>query len=188
MPILLLEDFSEQERIEFTNPVTSVPALNDNSESEKLGAYEDGYTAGWDDAIQSHQQDVSQFNADFARALQEISLTYNDVRMHVTAAIEEFVLQLVETTLPALSPEMIAQSFREVLYRSLQDVSDQPISLVVAPGYADRIAEIVQDCAPTAVTVQEEPSLSPRQAFLRTGEINKIIDVAGVLDTVSEAL
>ena len=66
-----------------TTVVMDVGALEDL----RILAYEQGYTAGWDDAAAAQTDDQSRIKADFARNLQSLGFTFQEARMHVLRAI-----------------------------------------------------------------------------------------------------
>ena len=84
-----------------TTVVMDVGALEDL----RILAYEQGYTAGWDDAAAAQTDDQSRIKADFARNLQSLGFTFQEARMHVLRAIHPLIQEIVSHLLPKIARE-----------------------------------------------------------------------------------
>jgi hypothetical protein len=60
--------------------VTQVDAV----EEAKVASFEQGYKAGWDDAVAAQSEDQTRIRADLARNLQSLSFTYQEARSHMS--------------------------------------------------------------------------------------------------------
>ena len=100
MMSLMLEDFE----IVPTPPSAILPeqVSKINAEAEKMSAYEQGYQAGWDDAVQAQLRDQARISADFARNLQDLSFTFFEARTNVIQSMEPLMMQMLETVFPSL--------------------------------------------------------------------------------------
>ena len=64
-------------------------------EEAKVASFEQGYSAGWDDAVAAQQGDQGRIRADLARNLQSLSFTFQDARSHVLQSIKPLILEMV---------------------------------------------------------------------------------------------
>jgi flagellar biosynthesis/type III secretory pathway protein FliH len=82
-------------------------------EEAKVASFEQGYSAGWDDAVAAQQGDQTRIRADLARNLQSLSFTFQDARSHVLQAIRPLILQMVNRLLPEVAREALAPTVLE---------------------------------------------------------------------------
>ena len=61
------------------------------AEEERLAAYEQGYSAGWEDAANAANQDQTQIRGDLARSIQALGFTFHDAGMHVLKALAPLI-------------------------------------------------------------------------------------------------
>jgi flagellar M-ring protein FliF len=73
----VLEDFATLAGPAAQAPSDPAPALAD---AERLAAYEQGYRAGWDDAVRAEAADQARIGAELARNLQEMSFSFHEAR------------------------------------------------------------------------------------------------------------
>jgi len=180
-----LEDFStSNQKVALEETEYSVADI----EAAKTSGYEEGYAAGWEDANNASRDAQSQVGAEFARHLQEISFTFHEARAHVLEAVHPVLEEIIAKILPAIIQETIGTHILETLRPLVQSAADQPVTIVVGPGCKLRIKGLLETDLPSAVRIEEEPTLTDGQAFLRIGQVERKIDLTEALDTVAAAL
>ena len=50
----------------------------DALEEQRLASFEQGYSAGWEDAVQAQEQSRGQVSAELAKSLEDMSFTYHE--------------------------------------------------------------------------------------------------------------
>lgn len=181
-----LEDFEAAAQPSPAEPTDSIPRAD--VEAEKIAVYEQGYKAGWDDATRSEAQDQSRIGADFARSLQDLSFTFHEARAHVIQTMEPLLNELVGKFLPDLVNETLGLKILEELRPLIEDGTDSPIQLVVAPTSRTALQAQFDQSDISGIQLTEEPSLADGQAYLRFGKIERQIDMTGALDQISDAI
>lgn len=157
-------------------------------EEAKLTAYDQGYRAGWDDAVQAQHSDQTQISAELARNLKSLSFTFADARQHVLDAMEPVLQDIVTRLLPAIARESLAPTILHSLRPLAERASDSPVEIVIHPSARMAVdAVLAQSNGPPAVVV-EEPSLGEGQAFLRLGQSETRIDLDSAIAEISTAL
>ena len=96
MPPLRLEIFEIKKETTNSTVVTDLNAL----EEARLASYEQGYTAGWEDAVAAQKDERSQMATELAHNLQLLNFTYHEARSHLLKGIEPLLLALVTQVLP----------------------------------------------------------------------------------------
>ena len=77
-------------------PLVEASALDE----AKVASFEQGYSAGWEDAAAAQEGDQTRIRADLARNLQSLAFTFQDARTHVLQAIRPLILEMTTRLLP----------------------------------------------------------------------------------------
>ena len=186
MMSLMLEDFE----IVPTPPSAILPeqVSKINAEAEKMSAYEQGYQAGWDDAVQAQLRDQARISADFARNLQDLSFTFFEARTHVIQSMEPLMMQMLETVFPSLMAEALGGRLIDEMSEMVAQSADNPIELLISPISRPALETLMQGSEIPAFRIKEEPTLAEGQAFLRMGHVERQIDLSTVTERMTTAI
>ncbi|MBC7142573.1 MAG: flagellar biosynthesis protein [Rhodobacteraceae bacterium] len=154
----------------------------------RLAAYEQGYTAGWDDAVAAQDGEIARLRADLGRNLEDLSFTYHEAHSHVLRTLEPLLHDMVTKVLPAIARESLGQMVLDHLRPMAKDLADQPVTLVANPANRELLENLVVAEAAFPLTFREEPSLGDGQVYLRLGEAESRIDLDGVISAISAAV
>jgi flagellar assembly protein FliH len=156
-------------------------------EDEKLQSFEEGYQAGWDDAIKAQSDEKARVSAELGQSLQEISFTYHEALSKLTTSIKPIIQQVIEKLLPAIAREALSAHIVEQITDMLRDAAERPVEIVVAEGEGATISALVQGELAEPFRIVEEAKQSPGQAFVRIGQSEREIDLDAVVNGVKEA-
>jgi len=185
MPALRLEVFDTSQAADGT-PLPLVEATA--AEEAKVVAFEQGYTAGWDDAATAQQGDQSRISADLARNLQSLSFTFQDARSHVLQAIRPLMLEMINRLLPEVAHEALAPTVLEALTPIADEMSDAPMTLVLNPAVRSQVEDLVSQATGLPMVIEEEPSLSEGQVYIRFGTAEAKVDLDRVTADIAAAV
>ena len=185
MPALRLEVFDTTQAADGT-PLPLVEATA--AEEAKVAAFEQGYSAGWDDAAAAQQGDQSRISADLARNLQSLSFTFQDARSHVLQAIRPLMLEMVNRLLPEVAREALAPTVLEALTPIADEMSDAPMTLVLNPAVRSQVEDLVSQATGLPMVIEEEPSLSEGQVYIRFGTAEAKVDLDRVTADIAAAV
>ncbi|MFN6951206.1 MAG: flagellar biosynthesis protein, partial [Albidovulum sp.] len=180
---LRLEVFEAPER---ATPPVELAQLE--FEEVRLQAYEQGYTAGWDDAVAAQDAEVARLRADLGRSLEDLSFTYHEAHSHVLRSLEPLLHDMVTKVLPALARESLGHVVLDHLRPLARDLAGAPIVVVVNPVNCTTIERLLVAEADFPLIVQGEPSLGEGQVHLKLGEVESHIDLDGVIAALSAAV
>lgn len=180
-----LEDFSR--RVEPAPPPSQRHSDDDIAEVRST-AYEQGYAAGFDDAVKSEADNQTRIGSEFARHLQEMSFTFHEARAHVIASVTPLLEELVTTFLPQLTQETMGQRLMETLQPLIEDAGDQPIVIMVPPGAREALSPFFDQAVSSVIRIEEEPTLTEGQSFLRLGRTERKIDLDAAFARFRESL
>lgn len=157
-------------------------------EAERLSVFERGYKAGWDDSSNALSAERKAISADLAANLGDLSFTYHEARGHVLRQLED----LVTTTFARILPEYARQVLPHVVWAQISklaaEVTDTPVTLLVAPGAQTLFDEILPKNPGFPVSVVEEPTLTEGQVFIRSQKGELVVDHASALIEIEAAV
>ncbi|WP_170447457.1 ABC transporter ATP-binding protein [Ruegeria arenilitoris] len=178
----LLEDFAAQA------DSANLRLLDEEAlEEERLAAFERGYGAGWEDALQAQAQGRAALTEDMRAAFSDMSFTYQEALTRMTLSLEPMFSALVQTVLPQALDRGLATRVTEQLSEMAKAQVAQPILLLVPPGVEGDIeAMLPADITPLPKVVAD-PELLPGQARLQVGTARSEVDCAALLDAIAAA-
>ena len=183
--LVTLEDFSQA-------PEPPAPPAGDIEDTAlstaRLEGYDEGYAAGWRDASDAGSAEKARLDEEVVRNLRDLSFTYHEARVHVTAAMEALLGELVETFFPALVAEALGQRILDLLGPEAQCAGTAPLRIRAAPGNAEELRALLEKAQPVPFEIEEEPALAEGQVHWAFGAVEKEIDLGRVLASVREAL
>jgi flagellar biosynthesis/type III secretory pathway protein FliH len=157
-------------------------------EEAKLSAYDQGYRAGWEDAVSAQKSDQEQISAELARNLKSLGFTFADARQHVLAAMEPLLQDIVARLLPALAREALAPTVLHSLRPLAERASDSPVEIMINPAARAAVEAVLALSNGPPARLVEEPSLGEGQAFLRLGQSETRIDLDGAIAEIASAI
>ena len=146
-------------------------------EEAKLGSYDAGYSAGWEDAAAAQSGEQSQIKVDLARNLQSLGFTYQEARMHILRSIEPLLQEMVGRLLPELARDTLAPIVLDVLMPMVEKMADAPVTLVLNPAARTAVEGLLEQATGMPLTLIEEPSLGEGQVYLRMGGAETAVDL-----------
>lgn len=180
----LLEDFS----LKTLEKEPTTLMTEDGLEDVKLASFEQGYKAGWDDAIRAQADDQSRIISALGQNLEDLSFTYQEALVQMMAAIEPVFQSLVETVLPEAMMQTIGLQIVEQCRELAADQLDQPVKLVVPVGSGAAIRPALQKNLAMKVDIQESDRIDAGQVFLRVGDREREIDTSRLLSRLRESI
>lgn len=185
MPALRLEVFDTGSAADgVLQPLVEAAAV----EEAKIAAFEQGYSAGWDDAVAAQQGDQGRIRADLARNLQSLAFTFQDARSHVLQSIRPLILEMVDRLLPEVAREALAPTVLEALTPMADDLADAPLTLVLNPAVRGQVADLVAQATGLPMVIEEEPSLPEGQVYIRFGSSETKVDLSQVTADIAIAV
>jgi flagellar biosynthesis/type III secretory pathway protein FliH len=184
MPPLRLEVFETAAKSSSETVITDLGAM----EEERLAAYEQGYTAGWDDAAAAQTDEEARMSADLAHNLQSLGFTYHEARVHVLKAIAPLLTELTERLLPEMAKASLATMVLETLMPLAESMADAPVEIVLNPAARPAVEAVLEKATGFPLTVTEEPTLGEGQVYLRLGHAETRVDLDGAIAEIAAAL
>ena len=163
--------------------------LNDGSvEDAKLQSFEEGYQAGWDDAVKAHETARDRVAADFAQNLQDMSFTYHEAYSKLSSAMQPLFSQIITKLLPDLRARTLGAHVLTQMNNLMRDQAENAIEIAVSPACLDTLNEILSSATNVPFLIIAEPALGDGQVYLRVNKEEREINLDAVTTGISEAL
>lgn len=143
----------------------------------RLAAYEQGFTAGWDDATAAASDDQSRMRIELGRNLQALSFTFHEARTHVLRALAPLLEEMTGRLLPELARASLAPLVLETLMPLAETLADTPVTIVLNPAARPAVEALLQEATGLPFTLRDEPTLGEGQVYLRLGDSETRIDL-----------
>ncbi len=159
----------------------------DALEEQRLAAFDHGYGAGWEDAIQAQEQSRGHISTELSKTLEDMSFTYHEALTRMTLSLEPMFQSLVQLVLPDSIDRSFAIRLSEQLRDMARDQIDQPMQILVPEGRGAGVESVLRPDMPQRPRVIEDPSLQPGQARLQVGISRREVDCTSLLASVAQA-
>jgi len=185
MPIThLLEDFSPN--LTFSHGFASLTELG--LEDERLASFEQGYTAGWDDAIRAQTDDQAKVTTALARNLEDLTFTYHEAYAQMLAAVAPVFDAIVRQLLPKILQDSLGAVILEELTQLAEFASGLPIEISSSLDQTAALEQILPPDFPIPVHVLADSTLTECQVFMRVGQQEREINFDALSDRISNSL
>jgi flagellar assembly protein FliH len=154
----------------------------------RLAAFEQGYTAGWDDAVAAQDSETARLNSDLSQNLQDLSFTYHEAHNHVLSTLEPLLQDMVTKVMPAMARESLSQIVLEHLIPAAKEMAGAPIVIKSNAANKTLLERLLVEAAPFPLTFSEEPSLGNGQVYLSFGHKESRVDLDGAIAAIAAAV
>ncbi len=166
------------------------PCAISRTEAEKLreAAYEQGYAAGWQDALEQMRDEDALRRVAAEEALQAVRFSYAEAHQALSASFlalsEAMLAKVLPSAARAALPGLLAEELAAVIARAI----DVQTEIHCAPSVVASLKEVVLDSGHAGMAVVAEPSFSDAQVALRLGIQEREINLDTVLAALAELL
>ncbi|KUP94771.1 ABC transporter ATP-binding protein [Tritonibacter horizontis] len=179
----LLEDFGMK------MPVEPAGTFSEEViEDAKLVSFEKGYTAGWDDAIDAKDKEVTRVSATLAGSLEDLSFTYHEAQTQLIDSLDPMFKVLTSVILP----DTMAATFGHHIIDQLNDMAkgqiNEPMEIVVAAGEGNAVRALLGDEPKVEARVREDANLSSGQAQLRVGKSERELNSEALIEAIRDSI
>ena len=170
------------------NPPSVVAPGPEPTDEARLSAYDDGYSAGWEDALAARDDEVARLRDAVGQNLQTLGFTYHEARAHVLQSLRLLLEAMVEQLLPRLAAEAMPPIVAEVVMKLAADCAERPVILRLHPQARTAVESFLTPHASLPMDLSEDTSLSPGQVILQAGSAGARIDLDGAIAEIGSAL
>lgn len=180
----LLEDFD-------VNSLTNSKVFmfdEDTIEEHRLTAFEQGYSAGWEDAVAVRSDEHSRLSAELVKNLDDMSFTYHEALSGMSLSLEPMFHSLLSTVLPNTVEQGFLIKIVEQLRAMAMEQIGQPAVLSVPNGMAASVTPLIDREFSFPIQLVEDPALPLGQATLKVGVSEREVDCSQLTDLIHDAM
>jgi hypothetical protein len=155
-------------------------------EEERLAAFDDGFAAGWDDALKAQKQTETRINEAFADALETAGFTYHEALSQITENLSPVFEQLVAMVLPEVLQTTLGLHVIDRLTELATDAAAQPITVTVSPAFRPRLEALVAQQSAVSVDIRE--SADHDTVTFAVGSMEQELNMGRLLDDIKVAV
>ena len=153
-----------------------------------LAAFDQGYAAGWEDAVAAQDAEITKLRGDLGRNLQALSFTYHEARTHVLGALEPLLIAMTAKVLPAIARQTLGAVVLDALRPMAEALAEAPVEVLLNPASRATVEAMLVGGAAPPFRITEEPSLGEGQVYLRLGQTERQVDLEGVVRAIEAAI
>lgn len=157
-------------------------------EDGKLEAFEQGYKAGWDDAVAAHDDAQRKIRDDLARNLRDLSFTYHEALNAMSTALRPLISEIVNVALPKMAHDTLGLRIAEEIEARASGQINLDIRIAVSPENAEAVERLLGEDRKLPVHVTADPSIGAGQAQMRLGGQETQIDLDEMIENLSQAV
>lgn len=157
-------------------------------EEQKLASFEEGYGAGWDDAVAAQDGETARVRADLAQNLQDLSFTYAEAHRNMMTALQPLLSDMVTKVLPDIAQASLGPIIVGLIMPVASDLTAVSVELAVSPDTRPIVAPMLVGVAGLRVKLVDDPLLTAGQAYLRFADRETRIDLDAVVAAISRAV
>ncbi len=179
----LLEDFNAGIASSDAMKLISELALED----QRLASFEQGYSAGWEDAFEAQEKDQLRITGKLAESLGDLSFVHEEATAQLLASLEPVFGAVVDLVLPEIMVKAFGQHIVEQLCDMAGDQITGPATLVVPTGAGAALSPVLARELPLPVQISEDANLEKGRAFIRLGSVEREMDSTALLASIRDA-
>lgn len=150
-------------------------------------AFQQGYQQGLEAGTAQAAAETAALNAELVQNIGNIDFTYAEARGELLGALTPLLTTVVEKILPHCVAEGFAGQLTNLLLEAAKQDGAAAINLHIHPSQRAGVSAALTD-SPAQVTLHDDPGLTPHAAWIGHGRKETLLDVDGLLMTISETL
>ncbi len=147
-------------------------------------AFEQGYAAGWQDALVQMRDEDALRRIAAEDALQAVSFSYHEAHAALQHSFVELTSALLDKLLPAVARDALPVRLKAEIAEIAARETLLPLRITCAPDAVATLEPIVNSVSGIQVELVPEPSFSEAQLTLTTGAQERRLDFDMVLENM----
>ncbi|NVO25981.1 hypothetical protein HJ526_00985 [Donghicola sp. C2-DW-16] len=166
-------------------PSPVIEEIPEQATGLNLDSFEEGYNAGWADAVKANKDEQADHRAKVAESLKDFAFSRTEMQQQILRELRPLIEGVLTAILPNALRPALAPMVVETLEAMASDTLSNAIKLAVPEGMASDVDHLLDRDNWPDLTVIEDPSLGTGRAEIRFGDTTKIIDLDAVQDQIS---
>ncbi len=182
MTVVQLEDFG---------PVALQPVQLDSvdtTEEERLVVFEQGYSAGWDDAVKAQAENSAIASEDLVNHLRDLSFTFHEAVQHMASELEPFLQALVEQLVPEVVEHSVVLRIADQLGKTAGLEQNNLVLLRCSPQRHAFLTSALNASVDMPLAVTVDRNLAPDAVILEFGSNAQDFDFSSISQHIRNAI
>lgn len=152
------------------------------AEQMREAAFEQGYAAGWQDALEQLRNEDALRQIAAQEAVQAIGFSYSEAHQALAGSFLELLQAILDRVMPEAA-RLSVQLFLGAELDALFAKHTRPaVQIFCAPRALVALKQVVAASSPAEIELVAEPSFSEAQVSLRIGDQERVINLDDLLD------
>lgn len=164
------------------------PLVDQAVQDARLEGFEAGYQAGWDDAVKARSDEGDRLTDDFVQTVQDFSFTYHEAYSKLSDSMQPLMTRFVTSVMPEVAKDGLYVQLADQIKNLVDTQSENAIAIAVSPQRKELISQILRNKVGVPFAIEEEPSLSNGQFYLRVSQQEREIDIDSVVEEVRNSI
>lgn len=160
----------------------------DVGDEARLASFDQGYTAGWDDALAAQDAETARMREELARTVADLGFTYREAHRHVLMALKPLLVDMVGKVLPSIARAALSEIVLELVMPVAGKAADRPMELVAHPSVIPVIEPVLAAQSVLPLGILPDEGLTPGQIRIRAAEGEQMVDLDGVVAAIGLAV
>ncbi|MCX7890027.1 MAG: flagellar biosynthesis protein [Rhodobacteraceae bacterium] len=157
-------------------------------EEARLAAFEQGYSAGWDDALAAQEAETARLREELGRAIADLGFGYREAHRHVLMALRPLLVDMVGKVLPAIARATLSEIVLELVMPAAEAAAGRPVEIRAHPDAVALIEPAVAAQSVLPAVIRPDPALTPGQVLIRGTDGEQKVDLDGVIAAIGRAV
>jgi len=176
----LLPEFSQTSEMQLVSEA--------DREEDRLHAFEQGYSAGWEDATRALQDSSAQGASQLAASISDASFTFQEAYSGVLRDIEPAISRMIALMLPDIARETLGQHLVGEIRKTFRDIPASALTISANEAQIETLKETLAANGLGAISVKSDPGLGALQAIVGTEKSEREIDFGRLIEDFQQSL
>lgn len=161
---------------------TDDTSSSDIATESDLQLFENGYQAGWQDAVTALQVEKEEGIQKAAQVLEEITFTNSEVRRQILNSVSELLQSIFANLLPHIRDQSLGSTLAHNLQTIIEKNLGEDVQILSSPGMAQVINDCLSENQRQHVVIKVVPDLPATEIRIEVGQATFLLD-HGIIET-----
>ncbi len=178
---------------DFGNPKSNEPKNSEEFSSAeideiKLEAFDQGFAAGWEEALKVDKQESAKELEAIRDILQDAEFSIHEARRGLLDNMRPLFSEITQKLLPEIAQQSLGLHIAEQLLQVSSAQLGETIEIETGVGMRQGIENALNAIQSPSATISENPNTHNLSALIRVGAHEREVDLSGIIDGIGDAL
>lgn len=169
-------------------PAPEIDLPKDALEDMQLMSFDDGYQAGWEDAITAQKVTAEKDAEGISQNFQDLAFSHREAYEKLRISMRPLLLQIVNKLLPESARQLVGLHLIEKLSQIMENYAETAIEIAASPENMEQLNSVLENLITLPFKIVSEPNLTAGQVYLRIGQCEEEINIDAVINGIADAI